>query len=271
MTDSAADRPLDTASDRGAEASTDSAPTPDAPGDTGLADGGADASADGPPLTDTGTPTDTGTVDSASVDSAPPAPDASPSDGGMDAAVDAPADGPPATDGELTMPGPWMPLGAGMCRPEERQIPVQVSPHVETDASVVYLSNPPSSGPHFGSWARWGAFRDIARGNWVHNLEHGGLAFLYRCPTGTCDATRDALAAAAAAIPTDPACMPTDAEPTRVRVVITNDNVIETPIAAAAWGWVYRANCVDAESLRVFYTRHAGMAPENFCADGFVP
>ena len=65
--------------------------------------------------------------------------------------------------------------------------------------------------------------------------------------------------------------MPSDAAPSRVRAVIAPDNEITTPIAAAAWGWLYRAECVDAASLRSFYARHAGMAPEDFCADGSYP
>ena len=80
----------------------------------------------------------------------------------------------------------------------------------------------------------------------MHNLEHGGVALLYQCPSGTCDATRDALVAAAASFPGDPACGPADASPPRVRVVITNDREITTPIAASAWGAVYEASCVDA-------------------------
>jgi hypothetical protein len=177
--------------------------------------------------------------------------------------MDAVSDGPDGT---------WRPIAGGSCNARERNVATQDSPHVDPDAGpVLYLTNPPASGPHFNEWARWGAFRNIARGNWVHNLEHGGVAFLYRCPTGTCDATVTALVTAMNSIPMDPACMPDDAAPARVRVVITNDNAIETPVAAAAWGWLYAADCVDAPSLREFYRRHAGMAPEDFCFDGTVP
>ena len=136
---------------------------------------------------------------------------------------------------------------------------------------IQWLTNPPSSGNPYGSWARWGAWPDLARGTWVHNLEHGGVALLYQCPSGTCDATRDALVAAAASFPGDPACGPADASPPRVRVVITNDREITTPIAASAWGAVYEASCVDAASLRQFYAMFAGHAPEDFCAEGSVP
>lgn len=192
---------------------------------------------------------------------------------GADAGADAGADT-SVTDvaGDGAMAGAWMPLGTGSCNSRERQVPTIASPHVEPDAgTLTWLTNPPSSGPHYGTWARWGAHPELPRGYWVHNLEHGGVVYLYQCPSGTCAPVRDALVAASAMIPMDPACMPTDAEPARVRTIITRDNEIETPVAAAAWGWVFAADCVDPVAVREFYTRHAGMAPENFCADGFYP
>ena len=185
--------------------------------------------------------------------------------GGSNAAADASTDA-------LLAPLPWMPLGDGTCGARARRVPTLSGVHVDPSSGPIHwLTNPPSSGNHYGSWARWGAWPDLARGTWVHNLEHGGVALLYQCPSGTCDATRDALVAAAAGFPGDPACGPVDASPPRVRVVITNDREITTPIAASAWGAVYEASCVDAASLREFYAMFAGRAPEDLCADGSVP
>ena len=206
----------------------------------------------------------------------------------MDLGRDVPADVPGAameagTDAGLTDApdvvvlddgglGVWFPLGDGACGARARRVVALPGSHVDPDAGPIeWLTNPPSSGNHFGSWARWGAWPDLARGNWVHNLEHGGVAFLYRCTTAPCAATRDALLTVMNGLPPDPACVPDDAAPTRVRVVITNDNVITTPVAASAWGAVYEASCVDAASLRLFYTMFAGHAPEDLCADGSVP
>lgn len=188
--------------------------------------------------------------------------------------TDAPLTDAPLTDAPLTdaSSSDWVPIAGGSCNARERNVPTQESPHVDPDAgAIVYLTNPPASGPHYPVWARWGAWPDLARGYWVHNLEHGGVVLLYNCASSACTATRDALVAASRTIPMDPACTPTDAEPATVRVVITNDTAITTPIAGAAWGWLYAADCVDPASIRSFYTRHAGMATENFCADGFYP
>jgi len=168
--------------------------------------------------------------------------------------------------------GAWTAIPGATCNAEERNVATQESPHVDPSAGpIAWITNPPSSGPHYPNWARWGAWPAVPRGYWVHSLEHGGVAYLYRCPMGTCDATRDQLVAMMNTIPTDRACMPSDASPARVRAVITPDNEIATPIAASAWGWLYRAECVDAASLRSFYERHAGRAPEDLCADGSYP
>ncbi len=166
----------------------------------------------------------------------------------------------------------WQPIGDGGCNARQRAVPIQTALHVDPDAGPIeWWSDPPASGPHYPSWARWGEWVDLPTGYWVHNLEHGGIAMLYRCPSGACTATAAALRAVVDTIPTDPVCMPSDAAPARVRVVITNHNTLDTPIAAAAWGYLYAADCVDADSLRAFYVAHAGMAPEDFCGDGSYP
>ena len=221
-----------------------------------------DAAQDAPTDLGTDIPTGLGTDVPASL---PDAAMEAGTDGGLTDATDVGV----LDDGGL---GAWFPIGDGACGVRARRVAALPGTHVDPDAGPIeWLTNPPSSGNHFGNWARWGAWPDLARGNWVHNLEHGGVAFLYRCTTAPCAATRDALLTVMNALPPDPACMPDDAAPTRVRVVITNDNLITTPIAAAAWGAVYEATCVDAASLRQFVAMFAGHAPEDFCFEGSVP
>jgi hypothetical protein len=48
------------------------------------------------------------------------------------------------------------------------------------DAKVEWNSNPPTSGPHFGQWALWGAYdRPVPLTMSTHNLEHGGIVLHY--------------------------------------------------------------------------------------------
>ncbi len=175
-------------------------------------------------------------------------------------------------DVEIPDSGPWMPLGTGACNARQRAVPVQPWIHVDPDAGpITWWTNPPSSGPHYPIWAHWGTFPEIPPGYWVHNLEHAGVVFLYRCPSGSCDSTAQSLTAVVDTIPTDPVCMPSDADPTRVRVVVTHYEPMDTAIGAAAAGWLYQADCVDPATLRQFYIDHSGLGPENFCSDGYYP
>jgi hypothetical protein len=127
-------------------------------------------------------------------------------------------------------------------------------------------SNPPSSGDHYPIWAAYQEYdAAVPRGYYVHDLEHGAIDFLYKCPdAGDCSATIAGLRQAAAALPTDSLCDPS----IRVRFVLTPDPLIDHPVAAAAWGWTYNADCLDPQTLEAFAKAHYAQAPENFCANG---
>jgi hypothetical protein len=148
--------------------------------------------------------------------------------------------------------------------------PILESPHVETDASTPWNSNPPSSGPHFGIWARWGVYAEpIPRGYLVHSLEHGAVVVAYRCANrAACPAVHDRLASFVRGLPPEPACV---VDGLRRRIILTPDPLLDTAVAAAAWGHTYRADCVDEGSLETFVLSLTGRAPEDFCADGFYP
>ena len=56
-----------------------------------------------------------------------------------------------------------------------------------------YTSNPPTSGSHAPIWADWSIHQDpVPKEQLVHNLEHGGVAVVYNCPSG-CDDIKKAL------------------------------------------------------------------------------
>ena len=74
------------------------------------------------------------------------------------------------------------------------------------------------------------------------------------------------LRAVRAAIPADPLCDPA----IRTRVILAPRAANDVAVAAAAWGHVYRADCVDTASLTSFILQHYGMGPENFCVPGQV-
>jgi hypothetical protein len=137
-------------------------------------------------------------------------------------------------------------------------IPSRGSRHILEPTPIAYVDVPPSSGDHRPAWARWGEYDYLPPQRWLHNLEHGGLAFLYD-PCAPADLI-DALRAFARAIPDD------DSGP--FRWVLTPFPGLPTPIAVIAWEWTWGAACVDAESLDKFITEHYRAAPEDFGADG---
>ena len=145
--------------------------------------------------------------------------------------------------------------------------PYMPASHVAIGTHVDYDSNPPSSGPHYPIWAAYQVWdTPIQREYYVHDLEHGAIVFLYKCPDGGgCPDIVDAFKKASDAIPDDPVC---SGSGVRVRTVITPDPLIQGPIAAAAWGWTYNAECIDLPSLTQFAKDHYGQGPEQLCANG---
>lgn len=54
-----------------------------------------------------------------------------------------------------------------------------------TQSPVAYNSTPPTSGPHYGSLARWGTHTEPLPDELVvHNLEDGGVGIWYDCDDG---------------------------------------------------------------------------------------
>ncbi len=140
--------------------------------------------------------------------------------------------------------------------------------HVPIGSTIQWDSNPPSSGDHYPIWAAYQEYTTpVPRGYYVHDLEHGAIVFLYNCGDAGCPDVVKTLQAASDAIPDDPLCT-SAGQGVRVRTVITPDPLIEVPVAAAAWGWVYKAHCADLPTLRDFALAHYGQGREVLCGDG---
>lgn len=138
--------------------------------------------------------------------------------------------------------------------------------HVPIGTTVDWDSNPPSSGPHYPIWASFQAYTSpVPRGYYVHDLEHGAIVFLYNCGSAGCPDVVAKLQAASDSLPDDPLCAGQGA---RVRTVITPDPLIPTRVAAAAWGWIYLADCADLPTLEQFAKAHYGQGREDLCNPG---
>lgn len=141
-------------------------------------------------------------------------------------------------------------LCSGLCY--ETYAPSVASGHVSGD--VVYLDEPPTSGDHNPCWAEWGVHtEEVAAENWVHNLEHGGVVFLYDCPDDTCAEEVAALVAYVESLGTGTALLSPYAP-------------ADLPFTALSWEHRLELGCFELASLQAFYVEHVGRAPEDLTA-----
>lgn len=139
--------------------------------------------------------------------------------------------------------------------------------HVPEGTAITYNSNPPSSGPHYPVWANFKEYSTpLDEGYLVHSLEHGAVALLYKCDPAApeCAPTIEALRKIRDSIATDTRC----SSDIRVRIIIAPFPRLEVPVAAAAWGFTYKADCVDVPTLTQFVNDYYAKSPEDICAPG---
>jgi hypothetical protein len=134
--------------------------------------------------------------------------------------------------------------------------------HENDPADHVYTANPPASGPHYPVWASWGVHDDVVeRGQWVHNLEHGGIVLLIGDDAS--DEAEDELRAAFDDIPDDEECG-------HKRTLLTRDPEMDDPVAAVAADAVLVPGVLDGgvlprERIVEFATACRNHATENIC------
>ena len=154
-------------------------------------------------------------------------------------------------------------------------LPMEGQTHVPVCDAVTYETNPPSSGDHWPLWAEYRLHESpVPRQVLVHNLEHGAIVMSHRCSEGGAECTSDVLAAfeeAADTFGVDPLCASVMGAAIRSRVVVTEDPLLETPIALAGWRATYTATCIDVPSMVDFFERRYGKGTEQTCAQGKDP
>lgn len=119
-----------------------------------------------------------------------------------------------------------VPLGGGCgaveSPPQDRETATQ---HLSPPERGSYASNPPSSGPHYGTNPVGGVFSEERQPElWLHNLEHGHIVILYGPSVSTAVKTR--LVAFARA--------------RRTLVVLAPSFTIAEPLVMVAWSQILR-------------------------------
>lgn len=140
--------------------------------------------------------------------------------------------------------------------------------HVDTGQRVSYEFCPPTSGGHYSdpqlgpiATRFYGSDDRTNPQGWVHNLEHGDMVILYRCPEGCDDASQAALRALPQQLPASPLC----SLPATSSVVATRFDQLPTPYAAVVWGRIYFLDSLDVPAITTFQQQSADRGPEAQC------
>ena len=125
--------------------------------------------------------------------------------------------------------------------------PIEGANHVADGTKVDYKTNPPSSGAHYASPARWGVYgKPLPDETLVHNLEHGGVWISYK-PT----------------LPEEDIKKLEDlVKSYRSKVILTPREKNDSPIALASWGRVYKMDSFDEGAIKNFILKYKNTGPE---------
>ena len=145
--------------------------------------------------------------------------------------------------------------------------------HVTPGTVVKYTWCPPASGNHYAA-ANQGPIRAQLYGpndealpeGWVHNLEHGAIVLLYKCPGPGCDDTgQTALQSLLGRWPDSPVChLPPGGN---VTPVIARFDDMPYNYAALVWDMVLPLESLDETALFAFYAAYGEQFnPEKQCA-----
>ena len=156
-----------------------------------------------------------------------------------------------------------------VCSPRVMAVPNEGATHLPEGTPVKYGANPPASGSHWPAPNPWGVFLDppIPRERWVHNLEHGGVVLLYRCPVSDAAVVGDAGATPPCPDLWQPLiALRAERKPDKfgvVRVIVTADPLLTSSVAAVAWDYSFAGDRVDVDAMRCFIEKRYGQGPED--------
>jgi len=164
------------------------------------------------------------------------------------------------------------PRADGMALPEDgascsvvvEEHPIEGNLHMLPCSPLVYGTNPPSSGNHYGNWAAYQTYnKPFLPGFWVHSLEHGTVVISYNCGQG-CPTEVARIQAFIDALPADCTGPPR-------RIILLPNPALDVRFAASAWGFTLKADCFDPSAFSAFVAAHYNHAPEDICANGLDP
>jgi len=128
--------------------------------------------------------------------------------------------------------------------------------HIPDTQQPQYAHYPPASGPHYDAPANWGTYdQPLPEGRWVHNLEHGGVVILYKCPSACPDLVKQLKDFYSSA--------PQSKAWKEVKLVVTPYAHMDHQLAIVAWDWIDEMDAFDRDRLLKFYNAHIDRGPED--------
>jgi len=126
--------------------------------------------------------------------------------------------------------------------------------HVDEGTKVNYNSNPPTSGPHYPTWEKYGIQdKPLADGGLIHSLEHGYVVISYNCeklPKGSsCDALKKQLSDLA------------NEKRVWKLIVVPRPN-LDAVLALTAWTYLDKMEQFDKNRISAFIDDFRNKGPE---------
>ena len=134
--------------------------------------------------------------------------------------------------------------------------------HIDPSTTWTYKFYPPTSGPHYSVQGSapvpWKTVDTLVEGQFVHNLEHGGIAILYNCPSGNdCTTLKNQLQNYVQNL------APAEPQFAEVKLVMTPyTRGMQKKIALVAWHYVEFLDSYDQAEITRFYENHVDQGPE---------
>ena len=130
--------------------------------------------------------------------------------------------------------------------------------HISEPETIAYEAALPSCGDHRPQWGRWGEYEFVPSQRWLHNMEHGGVAFLYDpcVPAAVVDSLRSFAQGRA------------DDDGGAFRWILTPYPDLPTAVAVVSWGNTLEMDCFDVFAVQTFLRETYRTAPEDVARDG---
>jgi len=142
-------------------------------------------------------------------------------------------------------------------------VPDEGRNHVDPSTTPTYKSYPPASGPHYSAQGiapvPWQTIATLQEGQYIHNLEHGGMAILFNCPSGSdCTTLKNQLQNYVQNL------APAEPQFNEVKVIMTpySRGMGTHKLAVVAWDYIEFLDSYDQAEITRFYENHVDRGPE---------